>query len=139
MAAPRSFWIATNVALRLALIAGATAAAIWIFRHFAGSDTQSDATAAIAIFAGINAAVAGVVFLGPRSTRGPIAWLSAVQVLFFSLLSFFSIGILLLPVALLWFFLAIRLSGKPARGTVMLFSLVVGTLGWSALLFGLLA
>ena len=139
MAAPRSIWIATNIALRLALIVGATAAAIWIFRHFAGSDTQSDATAAIAIFAGINAAVAGVVFLGPRSARGPIAWFSAVLVLFFSALSFASIGLLLLPFALLWFLIAIRLSGKPARGTVMLFSVVVGSLGWSAFLFGLLA
>lgn len=139
MAAPRSIWIATNIALRLALIAGATVAAIWIFQHYAGNNLDSGAARFLTVCVGVTAAGTGMMFVAPRAALGPIAWFWGISTLFVGLATLLSIGLVLIPLALVWIALAIRISGRPSRGSMMLASVAVGTLGWSALLFGLVA
>ena len=136
---PKSIRLATDRALRLAFISGAIVAAVWIFQHYAGNNIDSGAARFLTVCVGVTAAGTGMMFVAPRAALGPIAWFWGISTLFVGLATLHSIGLVLIPLALLWIALAIRISGRPSRGSMMLASVAVGTLGWSALLFGLLA
>lgn len=139
MMRPKSLRFATDRALRLAFISGAIVVAVWIFESYAGNNIDSGAARFLTVCVGVTAAGTGMMFLAPRAALGPIAWFWGISTLFVGLATLLSIGLVLIPLALVWIALAIRISGRPSRGSMMLASVAVGTLGWSALLLGLLA